>query len=223
MAEVLPETTPEQSRQCPVACRWAADRLEARRPGLLVSAGYAAAAPGVRWAAATERPQPGQPSVGVKRRSRGEPGKLANCRAVVTAPSTDARRRRPLGPRRYLPENRAADPERRTAARVPAAREAGQEPHACLQDGRRPPGSGFAPLLVLPGRRLNLGRPLDTIHNDGSAAETVEYPEPTRHVRRIDGRRAWENDLVDVINARIQLDETEHPPNFGALFRGVSP
>jgi hypothetical protein len=63
---------------------------------------------------------------------------------------------------------------------------------------------GFQVLLpVLPGWWRDMFSALDAIDDDGGPANAVEDPKPAADVRREDGRRARDYDLVDGVDRRV--------------------
>ena len=69
----------------------------------------------------TSFPKSGPHSVGVARQYCGALGKVANCQVAVTAALWTGRRAWALGALLYVPDAWAADPARRTSARIPAS------------------------------------------------------------------------------------------------------
>ena len=69
----------------------------------------------------------------------------------------------------------------------------------------------------LPGGRKVACRPLDVVHNNDVLVDSVEDPKLRADVSRKNSRRSRRDDLVNPVNARVELDEAEQTTDLPEL------
>jgi SRSO17 transposase len=116
-------------------------------------------------------PKKGRHSVGVARQYCGQLGKQDNCQVAVSLSLANREASLPVAWRLYLPQDWAADPERRAKARIPDAVAFQTKPQIALDQIRMACAAGLPPGVVL----MDAGYGTDTRLREGISALGLSY------------------------------------------------